>query len=137
MKYKQLVIEKKEYVLLKQMLSLSNYNRDVVFKKSIKQLMDELATAIIIDENEMPEDVVRFNSYVEVKLEGGWTKKFQLVVGNKSDVQNDKISVLSPMGTAVIGHALEDIFQWEFPSGKQLIKIAYVVQEQLSNINNL
>ena len=99
--------------------------------------MDELATAIIIDENEMPEDVVRFNSYVEVKLEGGWTKKFQLVVGNKSDVQNDKISVLSPMGTAVIGHALEDIFQWEFPSGKQLIKIAYVAQEQLSNINNL
>lgn len=137
MKYKQLVIEKKEYVLLKQMLSLSNYNKDVVFKKSIKQLMDELATAIIVDNNEMPEDVVRFNSHVEVKLEGGWTKKFQLVTANKSDVKNDKISVLSPMGTAVIGHALNDVFKWEFPSGKQLIKITYVTQKQLSNINNL
>ncbi|MCF8715723.1 GreA/GreB family elongation factor [Joostella atrarenae] len=136
MKYKQLIIEKKEYVLLKQMLSLSNYYQDVIFKKSIKQLMDELETAIISNETDLPDDVVRFNSIVRVSLEGGWTKEFQLVVANKADLKNNKLSVLSPMGTAVMGHALGDVFYWELPSGKKEITVTYVAQQELSNINS-
>ncbi|MEL4309047.1 GreA/GreB family elongation factor [Joostella sp. CR20] len=137
MKSKQLVIEKKEFVQLKQLLSLTNYNQDLIFKKSIAQLIDELSDAVIVDENEMPESVVRFNSIVEVTLDNGWEKKFELVTSHKSDLNSGKISVLSPMGASVFGRQQNDTFQWEFPSGIHQLKISFVTQNKLSDMSEM
>jgi regulator of nucleoside diphosphate kinase len=54
----------------------------------------------------------------------------------ESDVKNDKISILTPMGAAVIGYAEGDTLIWEFPSGEQEMIIEKVEQEnKYMNVN--
>jgi len=129
MKYGSLVLEKKEYVYLKRMLNISGYAVDYEIQKSLIKLSDELKTAHIIEEEEMPEDVVRFNSIVTVISDGQWEKTFQLVPPSKKDERNNKISVFTPMGAALFGYAVDDILLWDFPMGMKELKIIEVTQE--------
>lgn len=131
MKYNTIVIEKKEYVLLKRYMNLSGYYKDDTFRKSVKKLVGELDSAKIVDETDMPEDVIRFNTIVTIVSKTGWRKKFQLVLPKESDVKNDKISILTPMGAAVMGYAEGDAITWEFPSGEQQLTIEKVEQENI------
>ncbi|WP_306014175.1 MULTISPECIES: GreA/GreB family elongation factor [unclassified Allomuricauda] len=136
MKYGSLLIEKREYVLLKRLLNLSGYHKDNAWRKSVKKLMDELEGAKILDEDKMPDDVIRFNSNVTIVSETGWHKKFKLVLPAKSDVRNNCISILTPMGAAVMGYANGDSIVWEFPSGSQRLTIEDIEQENESlNLN--
>lgn len=129
MKYGNLVIEKKEYVVLKRFMNLSGYYKDDTLRKSVQKLVGELETAIIRDASEMYEDVIRFNTTVTIVSENGWHKKFKLVMPTESDIKNDKISILTPMGAAVIGYSKGDSIVWEFPSGEQKLTIEKVEQE--------
>ncbi|CAM3333505.1 GreA/GreB family elongation factor [Zobellia roscoffensis] len=129
MKYGGLVIEKKEYVLLKRFMNLSGYYKDKTLRKSVEKLVGELESAQIHDEADMPEDVIRFNSTISITSENGWKKKFKLVLPTESDVNSSKISILTPMGAAVIGYAKGDTLIWDFPAGEQCMLIELVEQE--------
>ncbi|ADV48320.1 GreA/GreB family elongation factor [Cellulophaga sp. E16_2] len=129
MKYGTITIEKKEYVMLKRFLHLSGYHRDTTFKKSIRKLSEELSFAKVCNNNEMPKDVIRFNSIVTITANNGWTKEFQLVTPKDSDLKNNKVSILTPMGAAVIGYAEGDTISWEFPSGEQQLTVSKVEQK--------
>ncbi len=129
MKYGGLVIEKKEYVVLKKLMNLSGYYKETTLAKSVKKLVGELESAKILDENEMPSDVIRFDSKIKVISERGWERSFQLVKPTESDVRNNKISILTPMGVAVMGYAEGDIVEWEFPLGEQKLTIESVEQQ--------
>lgn len=98
MKYGVLVIEKKEYVLLKKLMNLSGYYKDSTLRKSVQKLVGEMESAKIYDEANMPDDVIRFNSTVTIVSENGWRKQFKLVMPSDSDVKSDKISILTPWG---------------------------------------
>ncbi|MFD0799175.1 GreA/GreB family elongation factor [Maribacter chungangensis] len=136
MKYTNLIIEKKEYVILKRVLNISGYHQDITLRKAVGKLVKELESAKICDEVDMPADVVRFNSEVTIVSENGWHKKFQLVLPKSSDVKNNKISLLTPMGAAVMGYAEGDSLVWEFPSGEQNLTIEKVSQENIQiNVN--
>ncbi|MBU2899572.1 GreA/GreB family elongation factor [Maribacter dokdonensis] len=129
MKYGNLVIEKKEFVVLKRLMNLSGYYKDDTLRKSVKKLASELETAIILDANDMHEDVIRLNTMVTIVSDSGWHKKFKLVMPTDSDIKNNKISILTPMGAAVMGYSEGDIVQWEFPVGEQKLTIEKVEQE--------
>lgn len=130
MKYGSLVIEKKEYVLLKRFMNLSGYYKDDTLRTSVEKLVGELESASIYDETDMPKDVIRFNSTIIIASENGWLKRFKLVMPNDSDVKNDKVSILTPMGAAVMGYAEGDPLVWVFPSGEQQLTIKKVEQEK-------
>lgn len=129
MKYGNLILEKGEYVLLKRLVNLSSYYGDSTQRKSIQKLAGELEHAQIKDEEDMPQDVIRFNTWITVGSGKGWRKKFQLVLPKNSDAKADKISVLTPMGAAVVGYAEGDFVVWDFPAGQQQIAILKVEQE--------
>ncbi|APQ18366.1 GreA/GreB family elongation factor [Maribacter hydrothermalis] len=136
MKYGNLVIEKKEYVLLKRFMNLSGYYKDDTLRLSVQKLVGEMESAIILDASDMYDDVIRFNTTVTVVSDGGWHRKFKLVMPPESDVKNNKISILTPMGAAVMGYSEGDSLVWEFPTGEQKITIQKVEQEnQHINLN--
>ncbi len=128
MKYNSLIIEKKEYLLLKRYMNLSGFYQDETLRKSVKKLVGELESAHILDESDMPRDVIRFNTMVTIASKDGWHKTFQLVVPTQSDVKEDRISILTPMGAAVMGYAEGDSVLWEFPAGEQKLTVEKVVQ---------
>ena len=130
MKYGSLILEKKEYVHLKRILNISGYAEDLETRKSVHRLIDELKSATIVDEEDMPEDIVRFNSSVLVSSDKGWKKSLQIVVPTEKDFKQDKISILTPMGSALFGYSEEDTVEWEFPNGRQQLTIEVVSQDE-------
>ena len=133
MKYGSLILEKKEYVYLKRILNISGYAEDHETQICLMALSEELKTAHIVDEKDVPDDVIRFNSKVTLVLESGIEKQLQVVIPMEKDLKQNKISILTPMGSALIGYSKGDTIFWDFPSGKQHIKIVDVVQVKSLN----
>lgn len=129
MKYGNLILEKKEYVFLKRLLNVTGYYKDENTKTSLKKLSGELTSAIIYDHEEMPADVIRFNSVVTVQS-GTWQTEFQLVIPTERDIAANKISILAPMGSAVMGYAKGDSVIWNFPNGTKELQITNVTQAE-------
>lgn len=127
MKYGNLILEKREYVFLKRLLNVSGFYKDENTKVSLNNLSAELKSAIIYDHEEMPEDIIRFNSVVTVES-GTWQNQFQLVIPTERDIAANKISILAPMGSAVMGYASGDSVTWNFPNGTKELKITSVKQ---------
>ncbi|MBI3994826.1 MAG: transcription elongation factor GreA [Nitrospirae bacterium] len=75
----------------------------------IKELQTKMANAEIINVSQLKSDKVVFGATV-VLLDGdGKTqKKYTLVGQDESDLKNGKISVISPVGKALIGHKVGD-----------------------------
>ena len=130
MKYGSLILEKREYVYIKRILNISGYAEDFETQKSLQRLMDELRNAQIVNEADIPEDVIRFNSKIMVYSENGWEKTIQLVIPPDRDAKQNKISILTPMGAALFGYSEGDTIEWDFPLGKQKIKIMSVTQDE-------
>ena len=128
MKYNTIIIDKKELETLKLLFSNSNNKKDKTYHLSLQKLLEELKKAKVVDASKMPEDVIRFNSLVTIKMVNGVEKTFQIVLPEKSDLVNNKISILAPMGLALIGYAENDTVDWQFPTGISTITIVKVVQ---------
>jgi regulator of nucleoside diphosphate kinase len=130
MKYGNIILEKKEYVYLKRLLNLNTYANNSNTQSSIQRLIEELKTAQIVDEINMPEDVIRFNSNVKVIAENGWENTLKIVVPSEKNVKEHKISVLAPIGIALFGYSENDELVWDFPGGQRKIKIVAVNQDE-------
>ncbi|UJH92873.1 GreA/GreB family elongation factor [Antarcticibacterium sp. 1MA-6-2] len=116
MKYGVIVIEKKEHELLRRIMSMAHYHKDQTYKNSIEKLTLELAKAKVLPNKDMPGDVIRFNSIVTIETAYNVKKTYQLVTPDKSDIRQNKISVLAPMGLALMGYAEGDEILWHFPA---------------------
>ncbi len=130
MKYGSLILEKKEYVYLKRILNISGYGDDASVTKSLVKLSEELQTAQIVNNDEVPEDIVRFNSVVTIASDNGWEKELQVVVPMDKNLTLNKVSVLAPMGAALLGYSKNDTIDWDFPGGAQKIRIVDVQKEE-------
>ena len=138
MKYGSLILVKKEYVYIKRILNISGYAGDQDIQKSLTKFAEELKTAHILDEEEMPEDIVRLNTIVTVTSGNDWEKTIQIVQPSEKDVKNNKISILTPMGAALFGYSVDDVVQWDFPTGMKELKIIEVTQQaQIKNLDIL
>ena len=58
-----------------------------------------------------------------------WEKTFRLVLPSDSNIQNNKISLLFPMGTAVLGYAKGDTILWDLPVRLKEIEVVDVIQK--------
>ncbi|HRE76212.1 MAG TPA: GreA/GreB family elongation factor [Flavobacterium sp.] len=128
MKYEKVVVDKKELEVLKTLFSTIHNEKDKTYRLSFEKLMEEIKNAKVLDSAKMPLDVIRLNSVVTIKTDFGGEKKLQLVVPAKSDLSQNKLSVMAPMGLALFGYAENDEVEWEFPSGLNTIRITKVEQ---------
>lgn len=129
MKYEKLIVDKKEYEILKELFANSVTNSDKTYRMSAEKLINELKDAKIVD-GKVPVDVVRLNSTVTIKTSFSGEKTYQIVTPEKSDLASNKISVLAPMGLALFGYAETDSVDWQFPNGLSTIDIVKVTNEK-------
>lgn len=97
---------------------------------SIDQLKKELKRAKIISSDKIPADVVTMNS--RVLLTDMLTHKelsFQIVFPSDADLDAGKISILAPIGTALLGYKVGDIVSWAVPGGIRKLKIKEMVYQ--------
>ena len=129
MKYGNLIIEKDEYEVISDLLSKVDSN-DPVRKAAYVALRKELESAVVKKVDEMPADVVRLNSFIDINTPMGRVEGYQLVLPRDSDSKTKKLSILTPMGSALIGYAAGDEVLWSFPTGEKKILIEKVFQSE-------
>ena len=76
MKYGSLIMEKKDYLTLKRILTFHRFYEDYAHKDALEQLSERIDRALIEDESDMPDDVVRLNSKVTVEFVHGVRLKY-------------------------------------------------------------
>ena len=93
-------------------------------KNYLKELEKELNRGIEVEPKDMPEDVITMNSRVRLSdLDSGEEMIYTLVFPEDSDFRNNRISVLAPIGTALLGYRVGDIIEWKVPKGIRKIKV--------------
>jgi regulator of nucleoside diphosphate kinase len=96
----------------------------------IQDLEAELAHARIVPEAEIPQDVVTMHSRVLlVDLETGERLECTLVFPHQADTSRQRISVLAPIGTAMLGYRSGDSFTWQVPRGPRRMEIRRVLYQ--------
>ncbi len=98
--------------------------------KTVKDLLNELDRAEVIDEDTI-KSVVAMNSTVIV--EDLKTKKiytYAIVYPENANSEKNKISILAPIGTALLGYTIGDIVEWEVPAGKRRLRVKKILQPE-------
>src|SRR5690348_16999331 len=95
----------------------------------LQQLQGELERAAVFQWEKTPADVVTMHSEIDVlDLESGDRNGYTLVFPSEADVTARRISVLAPLGTALLGFREGDTVEWIMPGGKRRLRIERVHQ---------
>lgn len=93
-------------------------------RAEITSLRSELERAEIVAPDEVPPDVITMNSRAQLlDLDTNERMEFTLVFPAQADIQEGKISILAPLGTAMLGYRVGDEFEWAVPYGYRRLRV--------------
>ena len=93
-------------------------------------LEGELAQARVVPPGEVPPDVVTMSSTVRLRdLHSREAVTYTLVYPASADISKNRISVLAPVGTAIIGYRQGDTIEWTVPAGLKRLRVEEVLYQ--------
>ena len=99
-------------------------------REYLEDLEDELDRAVPVSSRKVPPDIVTMNSEIRVKdLNTGKEMTIQLVFPSEADYEQGKISIMAPIGTALIGYGVGEVVEWKVPAGIRRLKIEEVLYQ--------
>lgn len=118
-----LIITQKEFDLLSTHLKLSSNLSD--FNRN--KLLHELESARIVKKDSIPEHAIVTGSLVSIQdTETGQEFNFHLVVPEEANMKYHKLSILAPIGIALLGYTPGAVVDWEMPNGVKKFKVMKV-----------
>ena len=97
-------------------------------------LSAELSRAVVVKKYAFPPHVIRINSEVQILDEQtGAIRTVCIVLPQHANIKENKVSILSPIGAALIGISQGETVQWRVPAGLKKFKIVDVKNEQECN----
>ncbi len=95
----------------------------------LSALERELDRAEIIYDDSVPPTVITMNSHVRVTdLDTGREHEYNVVYPREADPSRGKISVLAPLGTALLGYSAGSRIEWIVPGGLRRLRVEEVSQ---------
>lgn len=92
--------------------------------------MQELESAEILEPEDIPSNVVTMNSIVRMSfINSKKNVQFQIVYPDKANFKDNKISIFSPIATALIGYKVGDEIEWIIPAGITRIRIDEIIYQ--------
>jgi regulator of nucleoside diphosphate kinase len=96
-------------------------------QEHLLDLAVELERAVVVDADAVPRGVVTPGSRVEiVDLQSGERRGLTLVFPLEADPAQGRVSVLAPLGCALIGCREGEVVEWEMPGGLRRLRIETV-----------
>ena len=124
MNHSPIYIGKDDYSKLRRMLVIALHSNE---SGALSQLHEELDRAPVIDTDAVSSDIVTMDSSVEFEdLTTGEIEECTLVFPERADAAIKRISVLAPLGIALIGCRVGDIAWWATPAGTRQLKVRRV-----------
>ncbi len=94
---------------------------------ALSKLRHELDRALVVDPADFPGGVVTMNSTVEFEdLGTSEIEEYTITFPENADVERHRISILAPIGLALIGCRVGDIVKWATPGGIRQLKVRRV-----------
>ena len=99
-------------------------------RDDLGMLQQELERARVVAPELVPSDVVTMNSKARLRnVATGEEMTYTLVFPEEANIEEDKISVVAPIGTAMLGQRVGDEFEWEVPAGPVLLRVEEVLYQ--------
>ncbi len=99
-------------------------------KDTLNKLSEELDRGQLVAPQDVPKDVITMNSRVCLTdLDTGEDTTYTLVFPEDADINQGKISVLAPIGTAMFGYRIGDTITWEVPDGVINLRVKEILYQ--------
>ena len=121
---KRLVVAKADYTLILDFLAR---NKTLLRDEKNAALLSKIEAAEVVAENEFPWEGIRLNTKVVLRdKQARLNYTYTVVLPEKADHRKCKVSVLSPIGSALFGYRRGDDVFWQTPNGKRYFTIMAV-----------
>ncbi len=126
---KKIILNRLDYVRIKKRIEEARQLKSVTANEA-ERLAAELESATIVDPDTVPGDVVTMNSVVRLTFLNN-NKELQvcIVYPDQADLKANKISIFSPIATALIGYRTGDEIEWLVPGGMTKIRINEIIYQ--------
>lgn len=122
---KKIVVTERDYTLISRFI---NANAKKISNYSYLRLLEELKEANIVAGDQPPSGVIGLNSEVTLfENTLGKELKVTLVMPSKTDPQQNRVSIFSPLGIALIGYHEGDVVEWEVHGAVRQYKVLRVI----------
>lgn len=127
MSSRKLIITRNDHRRLEDLLT-SNFAQAIESRAYLKDLELELHRAKIVDSRNVPDDVVTMNSTVRFRdVDTDEVETYTLVFPEQANIAANRLSILAPIGTAILGYRVGDVVRWQVPGGRRRLKIEAVL----------
>ena len=125
----KLIVNRLDYARIKKCINDAR-NFQSISKTDAQKLLIELESAEIVEPQAIPSNVVTMNSIVKLSfLNSNKQIQFQIVYPDQANFKEHKISIFSPIATALIGYKVGDEIEWIVPAGLSQLKIDEIVYQ--------
>jgi regulator of nucleoside diphosphate kinase len=124
----ELVITEADFDRLKHMVDSPRYR--VTHAMLIQTLRDELERCKVVDPGNVPEGVVTMHSKLTVRdLKADESETYTLVFPEDADINENRLSVLAPLGTALLGARVGQVIEFAAPAGARRLKVEKILYQ--------
>ena len=125
----QILLTVEDYNRLRALLT-SRVAQYVSGSERLAELRTELQRARVVESGEIPADVVTMNSIITFRdLDTDEQETYMLVYPGDADISKGRLSVLAPIGTAILGFRVGDEVRWGLPAGWRKLRIETLVYQ--------
>jgi regulator of nucleoside diphosphate kinase len=122
----QLLLRKDDYDILMNCIR-SGQGKTAFDHQNIEELETELKKARLVPKDKFPGNVVGLNSRVVIMQDDGKQMELVVVLPEQANIKEKKISVMAPIGTALLGFRQGEQVAWDVPSGRKTFTIMQVI----------
>jgi len=99
-------------------------------RAELASLLAELDKAEVVEPEKIPAGVVTMDSVILIKdLDTAKEEEYRLVFPPMADIRKGNISILAPVGIAILGYKEGDSIEWKVPGGLRRLKILKVTYQ--------
>ncbi len=126
---RKIILTKNDFERLEALLS-SEFTQAIGPSEYLEGLAAELQRAQVVASDAVPRNVVTMNSTVKLRdCDTHELNSYTLVFPDDADIVNNMLSVLAPVGTAILGQRVGDSLRWRTPGGWRRVKVEQVLYQ--------
>lgn len=126
---KRIIITSSDYSRIHKSIDIAKRQKSISINEA-ENLRNELQSALVVDPQEVPGDVVTMNSIVKISFpDTNKSTQLRIVYPGSANIKESRLSIFSPVATALIGCKAGDEIEWIVPSGLTRIRIDEILYQ--------
>ena len=99
-------------------------------EKYLEELENELERGKVVKSQNIPNTIITMNSKIRLlDIDTQEEMVYRLVFPNNADANEGKVSILAPIGTALLGYKVGDIIEWRVPGGIAKLEVKEILYQ--------